>query len=565
MSDYQLLGLNNQFVQGLEAIGVSNPTYAQSQFIPAVSSAGTSLIGVIKDFENFTEVYGLSLLNTIHPDSEAIQAVVLCNSRETCQQVGNILSGWGGALGGLKIVVLPGGVSIEDQTKQLALGAQIVVAYPGRLVDLVTRNVISLGVVRNVVLHGADELLAAGQRDALDIIMMAAEQRHAAWMLVSAVTEEVREFASRYIPKCREITVHDISLAGKGIRHEYYLSRAQHRFPALRRMVSVRAEWRGAIVCLTRNDGRELAEKISQYGHPTRFVDSEMPAAELNHIFRMYASDEVHWLTLTDVAVRNLALPKIPVILHYGVPAVPEAYYQRCLILDADRSEGAVSAALLTPKFEADFLDVCHKVQAKAENQPIPTPEELTEVRFKRSLSRLAAGGDRVLPASLEDFVQQHFGKLTKLELIKRVASAEYARLLEKGVRETDLNVGSDDVSPKPTEVPADVASQPIEGVAEGFVRLFINIGSMDGVTESTFLAHLERALSVPPAAVHHIDLKRTHIHFDVEAAFAPVIRAELPKFAVKDRAIRVDDAMPAKPEGRARYEFSGNRRSKRR
>lgn len=565
MSDYQLLGLNNQFVQGLEAIGVSTPSYAQSQFIPAVSSSGTSIIGIIKDFGDFTEVYGLSLLNTIRPALESLQAVVLCNSRETCQHVGNILSGWGSALGGLKIVILPGGVSIEDQTRQLEDGAQVVVAYPGRLVDLLTRNVVSLGSVKQIVLHGADELLSAGQRDALDIIMMAAEQRLASWMLVSTITEEVREFAVRYMPKSREITVHDISLAGKNIRHEYYLSRAQHRFPALRRIIGVQTDWRGAIVCLTRNDGRELAEKISQYGYPTRFVDSEMPAVELNYTFRMFESGDVHWLTLTDVAVRNLALPKIPVILHYGVPAVPEAYYQRCLILDAEGPGGAVSAALLTPKFEADFLDVCHKVQAKGVHQPIPTPEALMEVRFKRSLSRLAAGADKELPGALEDFVQLQFGKLTKSELIKRVASAEYARLLEKGARETDLNIGSEDAPANQGALPDYMASQPIEGVADGLVRLFINIGSMDGVTESTFLTHLERALGVPPKAVHNIDLKRTHIHFDVEAAFASVIKSELPKFAVKDRAIRVDDAMPAKPEGRIRSELSGQRGGKRR
>jgi|GEM_PF-1046372 len=562
MTAYQLLGLNKAFVLGLEEMGIQHPTYAQTQFIPAVSRYDTDIIAVVKGKTPHEEAYGLPLLNQIDPALLQLQGVVLCNTREECQQIMSALEQWANPIEGLRIVSLFGSVPIEEQVAQLEQGAQIVVAYPGRLIDLLTRGALSMHEVSHVVLHGADELLLTGQREAIDIMIMAAENRRATWVMVDHVNDEVLDLGRRYLPQVKEITIHDISLSQRNISHTYYLCRNQHRFPSLKRLLDVKAEWRGMIICLTRNDGREIVEKLTPFGHPSRFIDSEMTADALAPILEAFNQQQIAWLVMTDVAARNLTLPLAPVMIQYGIPSAPETYYQRCQLLADNVPGGALSVTIITPKFEEDLLEVSHQIQVNLERYPIPSAEELIVIRLQQSLNRFVAQPRTELPEHLHAMVETAFGQLTKEEIMYRVALAEYERLAEKARREGNLNVTERETPPpSQTEAVAD-DSEGMTYYNGKLERLFVNIGQMDGVTENSFVLHLNRALGIPPAAISNIDLKRTHIHFDIESTYAPVIRTELPKFAVKDRAVRVDDATPTT---RDRKIPPGPRRNKRR
>ncbi|MDX2135826.1 MAG: DEAD/DEAH box helicase [Saprospiraceae bacterium] len=548
MTAYQLLGLNKSFVQGLAEMGIEHPSYAQTQFIPAASRHDSNIVAVLKGGSVYQDVYGLSLLSAMDPLKPSLQGIVLCNTREQCNQVAADLEKRASAVPGLRILALPGSTSIEEQAEQVR-GVQVVVAYPGRLVDLLTHGVINLHEVSHFVLHGGDELLNAGMREAIDILLMAVEHRRATWMLTASVTDEVKELVRRFMPQAREITIHDVSLAGRNIVHQYYLCRNPLRFPALKRLLSVEYRWRGYIICLTRNDGREIAEKLSISGIPARFIDSEVSADEYNHLIDQFTTGKYHWLIMTDVAVRSLQLPPVPAIIHYGIPSVPEVYYQRCRLLADMGAEPAYAASIITPKFEADLIDVSHQVNVHLERRIIPTPEDLTEARYRRALERYFDQERVEVPEHLMVESVKNFNKLTKGEIIQMIATAEYRRIREKALRETDLNLID---TPEPASTPA---SAPVETEEEtkplpvssngSKERLFVNIGQMDGVTESTFVTHLQRALGIPPTAISNIDLKRTHIHFDIDPEYAAIVRSELPKYAVKDRAVRVDDASP--------------------
>ncbi len=552
MTAYQLLGLNKPFVQGLAEMGIEHPTYAQTQFIPAASRNDSNIIAVLKGESVYHDVYGLSLLNGMDAQKASLQGIVLCNTREQCNQVAADLSKLATAIPDLRILALPGSTSIEEQAEQVR-GVQVVVAYPGRLVDLLTHGAINLHEVSHLVLHGADELLNAGMREAIDILFMAAEHRRATWMLTASVTDEVRDIIRRFAPQAREITIHDVSLAGRNIVHQYYLCRNPLRLPALKRLLSVEYRWRGYIICLTRNDGREIAEKLSLTGLTARFIDSEVSADEYNHLIDQFTSGQCRWLIMTDVAVRSLQLPPVPAIIHYGIPSVPEVYYQRCRLLSDTDAEPAYAAAIITPKFEADLIDVSHQVNVHLERTMIPTPETLTEARYRRAMERYFNPEPVDVPEHLMAESVKNFNKLTKAEIIQLIATTEYRRISEKAARETDLNV-IDTPEPAATPPGTPVATEgetrrPPPASDGSKDRLFVNIGQMDGVTESSFVTHLHRALGIPPTAISNIDLKRTHIHFDIDPEYATIVRSELPKFAVKDRAVRVDDASPATRE----------------
>ncbi|MDO8368850.1 MAG: DEAD/DEAH box helicase [Saprospiraceae bacterium] len=538
MSAFKTLGIADDLLQGITAMGFETPTPVQEMVIPVALEGDNDIIALAQTGTGKTAAFGLPLLQRIDPKERTIQALIMCPTRELCVQVAGDLVNYSEHAHQYKVVAVYGGAGIEGQIRQIKAGAQIVVATPGRLMDLITRRAIKLESVRRVVLDEADEMLNMGFKEAIDFILSEVVDRKSIWLFSATMPREVRTIANTYMKNPRELSVMGSSQTNENIEHVYYVCRADDRYNALKRVVDALPGIYALIFCRTRIETKEVAEQMVRDGYNSDALHGDLAQADRDRVMQRFREGNLQLLIATDVAARGLDVSNISHVINYGLPDEIEVYTHRSGRTGRAGKTG-VSITIVTPKYEERIRQIERKTKAPIVKKTLPTGMEVCEAQLFNIIKGIHE--QEVHHADIEPYmerIQEELKDLSKEELIKRFASVEFNRFLSYYRNAPDINI-----YPRGDKRGARPMATPSTGAAEGTVRLFVSVGEMDGVNKKDFLILLDRSFGVPSRAIGQIDVSRTHLHFDLDAAYVNVVRQGLPEFTINGRPIRVDDA----------------------
>jgi len=536
MSAFKTLGIADDLLQGITAMGFETPTPVQEIVIPVALEGDNDIIALAQTGTGKTAAFGLPLLQRIDPKERTIQALIMCPTRELCVQVAGDLVNYSEHAHQYKVVAVYGGAGIEGQIRQIKAGAQIVVATPGRLMDLIARKAIRLDSVRRVVLDEADEMLNMGFKEAIDFILSEVVDRKSIWLFSATMPREVRTIANTYMKNPHELSVTGKTQTNENIEHIYYVCRADDRYNALKRVVDALPGIYALIFCRTRIETKEVAEQMVRDGYNSDALHGDLAQADRDRVMQRFREGHLQLLIATDVAARGLDVSNISHVINYGLPDEIEVYTHRSGRTGRAGNTG-VSITIVTPKYEERIRQIERKTKAPILKKMLPTGMEVCEAQLFNIIKGIHE--QEVHHADIEPYmerIQEELKDLSKEELIMRFASVEFNRFLSYYRSAPDINIypRGDKRAARPMAM---------AGTQTGTVRLFVSVGEMDGVNKKDFLILLDRSFGIPSRAIGQIDVSRTHLHFDLDAAYVAVVRQGLPEFTINGRPIRVDDA----------------------
>ena len=541
MTTFHDLGLEEALLKGIEALGFEAPTPVQELVIPMALKTDEDFIALAQTGTGKTAAFGLPLLQRINPEEKNVQALVLCPTRELCVQVANDLETYSQFAHQYKVVAVYGGASIETQIRKIKAGAQIIVATPGRLVDLLVRQVARLDKVARIVLDEADEMLNMGFKDAVDLILEAVDNRQSIWLFSATMPQEVRSIASTYMRNPQELSVGHRNEINSDIEHQYYLCHSSDRFAALKRIVDANPGIYGLIFCRTRNDTKEIAEQMIRDGYNADALHGDLVQSDRDRVMQRFRERNLQLLIATDVAARGIDVSDISHVINYGLPDEIEVYTHRSGRTGRAGRKG-IAMSIITPKYEEKIRQIERRSKMSFAKMSIPTGFEVCEKQLFHIIQNIHE--QEVKYDEIEPFMPRIYKELedlSKEELIKRFASVEFNRFLAYYRNSPDINLRARGKN----------GSQQSDGGSNGSMqRLFVNIGLMDGVSKKDFLHLLVHEFKVPKPAIGGIDIQKSFMHFDIEPGFLRDVRKGLEDFNINGRRVQVKDAMPRDDKG---------------
>ena len=547
MVTFEELGLREDLLQGIKALGFETPTPIQEMVIPAALKSEDDLIALAQTGTGKTAAFGLPLLHRCDASRRTVQSLILCPTRELCVQVAGDLENYAKFAKHYKVVAVYGGASIEQQIRQLRSGAQVIVATPGRLVDLLQRQDVHLDDVHTVVLDEADEMLNMGFKDALDLILESVPERRNIWLFSATMPAEVRRIAKTYMRHPQEVSAGNDTQSNSNIQHEFYLCRADDRYATLKRIVDSLPGIYGLIFCRTKNETKEVAEQMIRDGYNADALHGDLVQADRDRVMTRFREGLLQLLVATDVAARGIDVSDISHVINYNLPDETEIYTHRTGRTGRAGRNG-IAISIVTSRQESRITQIERKLKTTVQRKSIPTGVEVCEKQLFHIVKSIH--DQKVEDADIEPFMPRIYAELadlTKEELIKRFASVEFNRFLAYYRNAPDINIGAKGGRTKNENSSSAGSTFQTDN---GMHRLFVNIGTMDGVSKKEFLSLLTEEIHIPGSSIGNIDLNKTCLHVEVDPKFVAQLRKGLEDFSLNGRAVKVDNAKPQSGDG---------------
>ena len=536
MELFQNLGLNEDLLRGIAELGFSTPTPVQELVIPTALTSTGDIVALAQTGTGKTAAFGLPLLQLIDLTQRHVQGLILCPTRELCVQVASDLVNYAKFAPQCKVTAVYGGASIETQIRQIKAGTQIIVATPGRLIDLIERGAVKLDQMKRLVLDEADEMLNMGFKDDLDVILKSATNKQSVWLFSATMSNEVRAIARNYMSNPLELSTGRRNETNENIEHVYYVCRADDRYSVLKRVVDSHPGIFGLIFCRTKAETKEVAEQMTRDGYNSDALHGDLSQNDRDRVMLRFRENNLQLLIATDVAARGIDVSDISHVINYGLPDDIEVYTHRSGRTGRAGKKGT-SITIVTTKYEERIPQIERMCKAKFIKLPIPTGVEVCEAQLMQIVKNIHE--IEVQQTEIEPFlsaINEELKDLSKEELIKRFASMEFNRFLSYYKDAPDLNPRRRRVD----FVPGD--PRPIRSNGQ-HARLFVNVGEMDGLSKRDFINLLCDNFNVPNGAIGRVDIKKSYLHFDIEPQFVDRLKTGLQKASFNGRKLRVDDA----------------------
>jgi ATP-dependent RNA helicase DeaD len=530
MNKFEALGINEQLVKAVTDLGFEKPSPIQEQAIPVLLSEDTDLVGLAQTGTGKTAAFGLPLLQKVDFNSKKTQALILCPTRELCVQITNDLQNYSKYIQGTNIVPVYGGASIDTQIRQISRGAQIIVATPGRMADMINRKKADLSQVQWVVLDEADEMLDMGFKDELDIILEKTPSNKNTWLFSATMEEQVARIARTYMSNPFEVSVGAKNAGATNISHEFYVVHARDRYSALKRLVDVNPDIFGIIFCRTRMETQDIAEKLIKDGYNADALHGDLSQQQRDKVMGRFRNRSLQLLLATDVAARGIDVDSITHVIHFSLPDDIENYTHRSG-RTARAGKTGVSIAIINMKEVGKIKDLERKLKTKFERKQIPTGIEVCErqlIALVKQVHDVQINEKEIepyLPSTYEEFAS-----FTKEDLIKRFLSMEFNRILNYYKNAPDLNADS-----------SKGARESRGAESTGFTRFFINIGEKDNLNRSAILRIVCDATGLSGKSIGRIDVKTSFSFFEAESSATEAILKGLNDESYEGRKINVE------------------------
>lgn len=530
MPSFETLGLSGDLVEAVHKLGFETPTPVQEKAIPVLLEGGRDVVALAQTGTGKTAAFGLPLIQQTDENDKITRALVLAPTRELCMQIAGDFENFSRAVKRLNIVPVYGGASITDQIRRIKRGAQVIVATPGRLMDLLDRKVVDLHEIRCLVLDEADEMLNMGFKEDIDHILSQTSDTKNVWLFSATMPPEVRRIANTYMDSPIELTVGEKNQGNQNILHQYMVVDDKDRYQALKRIVDYNLDIFGVIFCRTKVDTQRVAEHLIKDGYNADSLHGDLTQQQRDRVMRNFKSKSLQLLVATDVAARGIDVNNITHVIHMNVPDEIEFYTHRSG-RTARAGKTGVSIALITRREQHKIRQIEKMIRTSFERVLVPTGEEVCEKRVLNIAHRLrevhVAEKEMAhfLPAVLEAMQD-----LSKEEIIKRFTALEFNHFLDYYRGAPDLN--KPDKPDRFEKAHSDVVSGD---------RLFINLGKMDGLDAGKLLAMVCDRTGVMRKDVGRIDLKGAYSFFEVAHAATMKVRDHLHGFEFRGRVVRIE------------------------
>jgi ATP-dependent RNA helicase DeaD len=502
---FSQLGVGEKALRAIDELGFKEPTPVQQQAIPVLLSNERDFVGLAQTGTGKTAAFGLPLVELIDFSQGHTQALVLAPTRELCVQITRDMESFAKYVDGANIVAVYGGASIDTQIRQIKRGAQIVVATPGRLIDLIGRKAIRLETINYVVLDEADEMLNMGFQEDIDEILSHTPEEKKVWLFSATMPTEVRSIAANYMEKPFELTVGRKNESAENIEHHYYIVHERDRYAALKRLIDAAPEIFAIVFCRTKMDTQRVAENLMRDGYNADSLHGDLSQQQRDKVMGRYRSRTLQILVATDVAARGIDVDDVTHVIHYNLPDEPENYTHRSG-RTARAGKSGISISLINVRETDKIRQIEKKINAKFHLSKVPSAVDVCEMQLMKLIKKIHTvsvnekGIAKYLPAVFDELKD-----LDKEEIIKRVVSIEFNRFLDYYRNAPDLNV--------------DIAHQGRKG-GEGYrsagKRLFINLGSMDGFDKGSMIEYVLDMTGVDRKELGRVDVKGVYSFIDM-------------------------------------------------
>ncbi len=511
MNPFIQLGIRHDIVNAITELGFENPTPIQEQSIPVLLTGSNDFVGLAQTGTGKTAAFGLPLLELLDFEENHPQALILCPTRELCLQITNDLKNYAKNMRSVHVVAVYGGASISDQLREIRRGVQIVVATPGRMLDIINRKAIDFSQVKFVVLDEADEMLNMGFQEDIDSILSTTPEEKKTWLFSATMPSEVRRIAKKYMTDPYELTMGTKNTGNENIEHEYYIIRARDKYAAFKRIVDFNPEIFGIVFCRTKIETQEIAEALIKDGYNADSLHGDLSQQQRDKVMKRYRERSLQLLIATDVAARGIDVNDVTHVINYSLPDEIENYTHRSG-RTARAGKTGVSISIINGKELGKIRQIERTLGKRFVKMDIPTGFDVVEKQLFALVHKVH--NVEVNEQQIEQYtsrIMDEFKDMSKEDIIKRFASLEFNRFLDYYKNAPDLNAPVDESRRDSSGERSFRTSGPSE-----FTRLFINLGSVDGFSRGDLLGYICNTSKISGRTVGKIDVKGVFSFFEV-------------------------------------------------
>ena len=536
MNLFEQLGLNEPILKAISDMGFETPSEIQQKAIPTLLANGADMVALAQTGTGKTAAFGFPLLQLIDTDSRVTQGLILSPTRELCLQIASELRNYAKYLPKVNVVAVYGGASIEEQARSLKKGAQIIVATPGRMQDMIRRNFVDISHINYCVLDEADEMLNMGFYEDITAILSHTPQEKSTWLFSATMPNEVAKIARKFMRKPIEITVGTRNQATSTVQHEYYIVSGRHRYQALKRLADANPDIFSVVFCRTKRDTQAVAEKLIEDGYNAAALHGDLSQNQRDLVMKSFRARQIQMLVATDVAARGIDVDDITHVIHYQLPDEIETYNHRSGRTGRAGKSG-ISMVIL-PKSEVKKIKTIEKMIGQPfEQKQLPSGMEICEIQLYHLANNLK--NTEVNPA-IDDYLPAIYKELQEVnrdELIKKIFSVEFTRFFNYYKNAENLSVENERESRS--------------GGNSDEVRYFINIGERDGYDWKSLKDFLKTTLNLGRDDVFKVDVKNSFSFFNTDADLSDLVMSTFTDFQLDGRFINVE--LSTKGAGRDR------------
>ena len=547
MNAFEGLGLNENLVKAVKDLGFETPTPIQLKAIPVLLSGTTDFVGLAQTGTGKTAAFGLPLLQLVEPLNKYPQALIVCPTRELCLQICNDLQEFKKYCRNIAAEPVYGGASIVMQIRALKKGVHIVVATPGRLIDMIERKAIDLQKVKYVVLDEADEMLNMGFRDDIDFVLKNTINRESTWLFSATMPAEVKAISRNFMSNPQEVTVGKKNTANVNIDHQYFITPAQSRFETLKRLVDFNPGMYGIIFTRTKADAQEITERLVKEGYDIEALHGDLTQQQRDKVMQRFRQKSIQILIATDVAARGIDVEGITHVINFELPDDMEVYTHRSgRTARAGKSGICISICHSREAFKIKQLE--RMTNAQFHRLDIPSGKDVCRKQFFHFMDKLieadTSHGD--YETYMPD-LQKKFADISKEEVLKRVAALEFDHFLNYYENADDLNARPDNRERRfENNNRRDDnmrRERPSYQRDNGFTRLFVNLGTKDGFYKASFLQFILDESNLNKEVLGKIDLRDMNSWVEIDKSVATKMIKSIDGKHYNGRLIRMNEA----------------------
>ncbi|MFD1614737.1 DEAD/DEAH box helicase [Gelatiniphilus marinus] len=555
MSTFKDLGLNDHLLQAITDLGFVKPSEVQEKAIPILLNSETDLVALAQTGTGKTAAFGFPMLEKIDIDSRTTQGLILSPTRELCLQITNEIKQYGKYCKGLNVVAIYGGSSITDQAREVKRGAQIIVATPGRMKDMISRRLVDISKIEYAVLDEADEMLNMGFYEDITEILSHTPEDKSTWLFSATMPREVATIAKKFMKSPQEITVGNKNESTSNVSHEYYLVNARDRYQALKRLSDANPDIFSVVFCRTKRDTQKVAEKLIEDGYSAGALHGDLSQNQRDLVMKSFRNKQIQTLVATDVAARGIDVDDITHVINYQLPDEIETYTHRSGRTGRAGKTG-VSMVIVSKSEVRKIKSIERIIKQKFEKKDIPDGALICEVQ-------LMSLANKIHNTEINHEIDKHLTSINELfadtdkdELIKKFFSVEFTRFYNYYNKSKNLNIA---------EGSFDSEGGRSYGGTKNSTRYFINVGRKDGFDWMKLKDFLREQLDLGKDDIFKAEVKDSFSFFNTENELKEKVLAFFTDFKHDGRFVNVEVSENRGGGGRRDGKRSGGRREDKR
>ena len=551
MKKFQELGINNLLLKSIKNLGFDTPTEVQNKVIPILLKNESDIVTLAQTGTGKTAAFGFPILQKIDPSSKKTQGLILSPTRELCLQITQDIKSYSEFLKGLNIVAVYGSASITDQSKKIKKGAQIIVATPGRILDMIKRKIVNISKIEYCVLDEADEMLNMGFHEEIKNILSFTPKDKSTWLFSATMPKEVSSIAKKFMHNPVEVIIGSKNAGTKNVSHEYYVVNGRERYQTLKRLSDFNPSIFSVIFCRTKRDTQKVAEKLIEDGYSAGALHGDLSQNQRDLIMKSFRNKQIQMLVATDVAARGIDVDNITHVINYQLPDEIETYTHRSGRTGRAGKIG-VSIIIITQSELRKIKSIEKIIQNKILKKNIPNGEEICFVQLNHLAKKI---NDTKVNSEINSFIpefKKEIDHLTKDELIQKLVSVEFLRFHKYYKNSKDLNLS---VS----------SSSPIElkSNKKNSIRFFMNIGKKDDFNWMTLKDFLKNNTKLSNDEIFHVDVMENFSFFNTYEKFKSKVISTLSEIKINDRKIKIEISNKPSKKNKSNYNNFDKKRIK--